>query len=259
MAKRKCDNCGAPMPRDTHLCSYCGTDWTPDSPNFGVRPGGAFSEVSSEPIGPGAATKPRPSGPGLGEAKHIVIFLILSFVCCVPLALIYLWAGTPWNKRAKQIITAIYLLPFVSLGVFIYLDVYVYTVHADFEKVSATAPEPGARPIEELDAARVHEVMQGLSGTPVDERRKVWLANFAGRWVRWTGTVEDTEIYTSMPSEVRIISPRTTLFEVGGYFDPVHNERIEGLELGDTVTISGRLWGYEYTFDRVLLADAVLE
>jgi len=257
MAKRKCGNCGAPLPRDSHLCGYCGTDWTPDSAFFGVRP-----EVPPTPIEPGRpfpglSNDPRPS-PWKTPAAQTAIFASLAVLCCVPGAFIYLWAGTTWSRQAKVRLTVLLAVPLAALGVMLFLDSVVYTVHGDFEKVVANAPTAGQRDAEPIDAGSVYQDLRTVGDQGMAERNSFWRTTYAGRWVEWSGTMEKINLYTTMPSELDFRVDQSELFTVTAFFDPKHNDLLREIPPGAGVTVSGRLWGYGYMFDDLYLADGLV-
>ena len=143
MAKRKCGNCGAPLPRDQFVCGYCATDWTPDSENFGVQPE-IRPEPAPTPIGPGRPPAPKKTGQPFWQqaSTQIAVFAILTLLCCPPAALVYAWVGTSWQRRSKIIWTIVLTAPLALLGLLMYVDTAIYTIHGDFEKVDAEGPGP---------------------------------------------------------------------------------------------------------------------
>lgn len=259
MAKRKCGNCGAPLPRDQFVCGYCATDWTPDSENFGVQPE-IRPEPAPTPIGPGRPPAPKKTGQPFWQqaSTQIAVFAILTLLCCPPAALVYAWVGTSWQRRSKIIWTIVLTAPLALLGLLMYVDTAIYTIHGDFEKVDPSVPAAAQRQVQPLDPGTVYAALAALADQPPPARELVWREAYAGKWVRWEGKVAKTNIYTSMPSELDLDIDQSALFTVTVYFDPEQNQRLKELAVGQDIAISGRLWGYGYLFDDLYLADGAI-
>ncbi|MDP8223561.1 MAG: hypothetical protein P9L99_09385 [Candidatus Lernaella stagnicola] len=253
MSQRKCDNCGAPLPRDGYVCAYCNTDWTPDSPEFGKRP-----KTPAKPIVPPPQAKPAPPPrPKKKPPKDVVIFVVLLVFCCWPGALVYLWAGTAWERRVKWILTAAVIVPMVVLFTWFLFDINVNRIDGVGEKITADAPAMDDRAYVELAPGSVYQRMIDVREKERESQRKLWREQFEGKWVQWIGVVETRSTYSGIPSHVTIRVHNKASFKIKVYFDPAHKAALGKLRNGDTVQVSGRLWGFSCALDEIELADGL--
>ncbi len=267
MIDRKCPACGATLKPGTWLCEYCNTDWTP--------PGepAAGKEVAEKDIEDlfaeeqAAAVPPTPplgsAVPSVGmppktpsTAWHTPAFIILTLFCG-PLSLVFLWAVTKWSRKAKVIWTVVILSPVLVFGIYGFFSETKYAVRDESPKIAAKPIPLAQRRTENIDPAQIYRDLRGESGRSLEERKKTWVKQYRGRWVEWSGEATSVNIYTTQESEIRI-KPASEAFSAEAFFDPLHNDQLKDIAIGDQVRINGRLWGYYFLPNTIRLADGVV-
>ncbi|MBZ0272702.1 zinc ribbon domain-containing protein [bacterium] len=255
MTWRKCPNCGAPASRGATRCLYCGSEWWGPIEGDGDEP--EFSgDRERAPTG-GAAPAIVPMGANATRAGFFRTFLFVVLVpCCPPVALLWLWLAMPWRRGRKALFTGI-ILALIAWAAY---EIDDATVRVDGPKFSTSAPDLAGRAHETIGVDDVFRLMRD-EALPRETRKERFLAQYAGRWVRWSGTVDEVSTYTTMASEVRVdpfgVPPPAPKRLVRAFMDPAANAMINDLTEGAPVTVSGRLFGYDFFLHRVEIADAI--
>ena len=244
MSQRKCPNCGATLQGGTYYCEYCGTDWTPVQP---ITPGGGPA-IAPPLLRPGE-TRP------VSSAGRTIIFFVLLFFC-PPTAIIYLWLGLPWSRKTKTTLTFILLLPVMLFLVFGLLNETYYSTHLDSPKFTDTQQLVKHEPTLDVAPVDIYKVLRKTPELSVDERKKRFFDDYAGKWVTWRAKVHEIYIYESIASNLKLKPEDTKLYDVTAYFDPLYNDKLETLAVGDYVTVTGMIWGYYFLSNTTRLADA---
>jgi hypothetical protein len=144
------------------------------------------------------------------------------------------------------------------LGIFGAFYETVYAVRMEAPKYSARPPPVEQRPVEAIEPMQVFLDMRDTEDRPVAQRKQEWRERYEGRWVSWKGIVDETLVYDTMTSELRLRPLGGQEFGVQVYLDPLHNERLKQLRKGQEVRVSGRLWGYYFIPNTARLSEGAL-
>ncbi|HPM77923.1 MAG TPA: TFIIB-type zinc finger domain-containing protein, partial [bacterium] len=244
MNQRKCPNCGATLQGGTYYCDYCGTDWTPVQP---ITPGGG--PTMTAPL-----LRPGEARPGSSAGRTLLFLFLLLF--CPPAAIIYLWLGLSWSRKTKIALTVILLLPIMLFLVFGLLNETMYSVHLDTPKFSADRQAVSRKPTLHVAPVDIYQALRKTPALSTEARKQRFFAEYAGKWVTWRAKVHEIYIYDSIASNLKLKPEDTKLYDVTAYFDPLYNDQLKTLAVGDYVTVSGMIWGYYFMSDTTRLADA---
>ncbi|WP_375764754.1 hypothetical protein NR798_23845 [Archangium gephyra] len=143
-------------------------------------------------------------------------------------------------------------------GILVTLYEKVYAIQLDAPKYSARPPPLAQRPTEPIAAMNVFLDMRDASDRSLSQRKQEWREKYEGRWVSWKGTVEELHPYDAFASELVLRPEPGQEFKVQVNFDPLHNVRLNQLQTGQQVHVSGRLWGYYFMGDTVRLSEGAL-
>ena len=249
MNQRKCANCGATLEGGGFHCGYCGSDWTPPP----IGPGRSYTGQSPDYISTDRPlTEKKPGSPG-----KIILFLIL-LCACWPAAIIYMWTATDWPKKLKTVLTFLFFLPVLFIGVYGYFYETHYALRMQTAKYSDNPPAAQDRAIQDIHPEAIYKDLRDSDGKTMDERQRAWRENYQGLWVQWEGTVTAVLTYTSSASELKMESEIDAPYSIEVYFDPTRNKELEKIAVDDNAKVSGMLWGYYLLSDTIRLADGVL-
>jgi hypothetical protein len=147
-------------------------------------------------------------------------------------------------------------LAFVGLvGVSVVLHETVYAIRMDVPRYSANPLQPGQRPHEAIEAAQVVLDMRDTPDRTLEQRKQAWREKYEGHWVSWKGTVD--KVYPGI-GRLQLLSAGDQRFQLEVDFDPIHAARLEKLQKGQEVRVSGMLWGYYFNLDTFRLAEGAL-
>jgi hypothetical protein len=144
------------------------------------------------------------------------------------------------------------------IGVYGTLYETVYSVNMEAPKYSAQPPPAEQRRPEAIEVMPLYLEVRNTSDRPLAQSKQTWKEKYEGRWVSWTGTVEEVRPYDSMASELVLVPVAGQELKVQANFDPLHNPQLEKLRPGQEVRVSGRLWGYYFMTDIVRLSEGAL-
>ncbi len=257
MAKRKCGNCGATLKAGTHFCEFCGTDWAPPAKKTSYGPGSNYDDLYKKNLKEGKRLfQPTPT---LKPVEfHKVVIATFLFLFCAPVAIIYIWSGTSWNKKIKLWITALFLTPVVLIGIFGFFYETIYAVRMDAPKYSTNSLKYSARPTQNISPEEIYKEMRASTEKSISLRKSQWMEKFQGRWVEWEGEVLSIQADNSQTNQVTIKTQLDQPFEIQIYFDPLSYPRLNQVLAGDTVIISGQLWGYYFLSDMIRISEGHL-
>ncbi len=134
----------------------------------------------------------------------------------------------------------------------------VYAIKLDSPKYSAQPPSAEQRRAESIEPMQVFLTMRDAEDRSLAQRKQEWREKYEGRWVSWTGTVEEVLPYDTMASELVLRPAGDSKLQIQVNFDPLHNARLNQLQKGQQVHVSGRLWGYYFMSDIVRLSEGAL-
>ena len=245
MEDRKCTNCGATLKGGSYVCEFCGTDWTPPKEN------------SPKAIPYGRFVRKTRSGDQKETLSFAdILIVIFLFLFCPPALLVYIWVKKVFSLRVRLGVTLFFVATTVAIGVYGYLYETKYTIHAGFDEFAPTAIPLTDRDHTDLTPETVYMNVRNKGGRSLEESKKAFIQQYAGRWIRWTGTVENTYAYSTSAGQVNLNDDKGRKIEF--YFDPAHEKAVRELHRGDKVMISGRVWGYEFISDIIDVADSVV-
>jgi hypothetical protein len=134
----------------------------------------------------------------------------------------------------------------------------VYAVHMEAPKYSPQPPPAEQRRAEAIEAMQVFLDVRDTGGRSLAQGKQAWREKYEGRWVSWSGIVEEIRSYDSFASELILLPVEGQKLKVEVNFDPLHNARLNKLRKGQEVRVSGRLWGYYFMVDTVRLSEGAL-
>lgn len=262
----KCTNCGAAMTHGRFVCEYCGTEWVPDptaEPDEyrhyveSRRPKTAPSapEASAPESLPDPQFIPEP-GPAFTGCNHVLVFILLLLLLG-PVSLIYMWLKTPWKRSVKTMFTLI----IGGLTAFILIAIFVSTcgfIDDGTEAILADAPTLEQRRHSSFNAADIYAEMASLKKESKENRQAFWKDHDAGKWVKWQGAKVEVSLYDTLPSELRLQDPQSAEYEIIVHFDNIYQDQITQIPDRALVTVSGRLWRFNYSLDEIHLGDGLI-
>lgn len=209
-------------------------------------------------LSPAGSARPPPPPPSAVKeaASSGGLFLIgLVLVLSRQLWRVVVWLVPPWSRKT-QIILGVGVVACASLvGVLVGLEKAVYGVEMDGRQHRATSLPAAQRSIEPIQTTQVILDMRDTADRTLEQRKQAWREKYEGRWVSWTGTV-----YWVSPSinllQLHTVDAEPLLLSVD--FAPIHTARMEKLQKGQQVRVSGMLWGYSFMTDTIRLSDGAL-
>jgi hypothetical protein len=233
MSKSRCTNCNAPLVEGTTFCNYCD-------------------------LGPGGAARPPPPEPSAvtEAASSGVTFLIgLMLLLSRQLMRLVVFLVPPWSRKTKIALGLVGLSCVGSMGVSVVLNETMYSVQMDAPRYSANPLPPEQRPIEAIEARQVVLDLRSTPDRTLEQRKQAWREKYQGHWVSWEGTVDS--VWPSI-GRLQLLTLGEQHYQLEVDFDPIHAPRLEKLQKGQEVRVSGMLWGYSFLVDTLQLSEGAL-
>jgi hypothetical protein len=165
------------------------------------------------------------------------------------------WLVPPWKRGTKIALGVVGLACVGFVTVVLVVGATVYSIEMDAPRYSANALPPGKRPIEPTSVTQVVLDLRATPDRTIEQRKQAWREKYEGHWVSWKGTVDTAYANTGHLLLLSVDDPRIAL---DVQVDPLHAAWMEKLQDGQTVHVSGMLWGYDFTLNRPMLADGAL-
>ncbi len=135
----------------------------------------------------------------------------------------------------------------------------VYAIRMETPKYSARPPPVAQRRAEPIEPLQVYQDMRDAGERSLSQRKQEWREKYEGRWVSWTGLMEETvSVGAPYASELKLRPVGGQDFEIQVNMDPLLDERLKALRKGQEVRVSGMLWGYYFMPDIIRLSDGAL-
>ncbi|WP_257446652.1 hypothetical protein [Archangium lipolyticum] len=233
MHKSRCTNCNAPLVEGTIYCDHCD-------------------------LGPGGVARPPPPAPSaVTKAASGGVTFIIGLVLFLSRQLwrLAVWLVPPWSRGTKIALGIVGLTCVGFVGVGVVLHETVYSIRMDAPRYSANPLPPGQRPLEAIEPAKVVLDMRDTPDRTLEQRKQLWREKYEGHWVSWKGTVDT--VYPSI-GRLQLLPVGDLRFQLEVDFDPIHQARLEKLQKGQEVRVSGMLWGYYFNIDTLRLSEGAL-